>query len=265
MTETIGPSHERGIARHKAESRSPAIRSTPCAAYLPSPYRLPPANRSTRLDCCVLDASASWPWIFVKDRPATQSVSTWPAAALVISNMIGIGIFTSLGYQIAAFARPDGSSPLAGGVFPILMLWLVGGGLALCGALCYAELATALPRSGGEYNFLSRIYHPAVGFCTGADLDNHWLRRAHRRQRGLFRRLLLPRLSRLGRPRAAPEPPDGFRAHLPRHAGASAQHPFFRRGAGGHHRDHHRAHPRLRRRRIRPGPRAAGHLPAPRR
>ena len=39
--------------------------------------------------------------------------------------------------------------------------------MALCGALCYAELATALPRSGGEYNFLSRIYHPCVGFCTG--------------------------------------------------------------------------------------------------
>ncbi len=47
------------------------------------------------------------------------------------------------------------------------MLWIVGGVLALCGALCYAELATALPRSGGEYNFLSRIYHPMVGFCTG--------------------------------------------------------------------------------------------------
>jgi APA family basic amino acid/polyamine antiporter len=104
----------------------------------------------------------------VKDRAVQQTVSTWPAAALVISNMIGIGIFTSLGYQLAAFTRPDGSSQLtAGGVFPILMLWLVGGGLALCGALCYAELATALPRSGGEYNFLSRIYHPAVGFCTG--------------------------------------------------------------------------------------------------
>jgi APA family basic amino acid/polyamine antiporter len=54
-----------------------------------------------------------------------------------------------------------------GSVFPIVLLWIVGGVLALCGALCYAELATALPRSGGEYNFLSRIYHPMVGFCTG--------------------------------------------------------------------------------------------------
>jgi APA family basic amino acid/polyamine antiporter len=63
--------------------------------------------------------------------------------------------------------RPDGASMLTGSVFPIIMLWVVGGVLALCGALCYAELATALPRSGGEYNFLSRIYHPMVGFCTG--------------------------------------------------------------------------------------------------
>ena len=104
----------------------------------------------------------------MKDTPAQQSVSTGPAAALVISNMIGIGIFTSLGFQIGAFTNRDGGSQLAhGGVFPIMLLWLVGGLLALCGALCYAELATALPRSGGEYNFLSRIYHPAVGFCTG--------------------------------------------------------------------------------------------------
>ena len=47
------------------------------------------------------------------------------------------------------------------------MLWVVGGITAICGALAYAELAAALPRSGGEYNFLSRIYHPAVGFLAG--------------------------------------------------------------------------------------------------
>lgn len=103
---------------------------------------------------------------FVKPSPAKQAVSTWPAAALVVSNMIGTGVFTSLGFQIAGFSS-NGSSLLTNSVFPLIMLWVVGGVLALCGALCYAELATALPRSGGEYNFLSRIYHPAVGFCTG--------------------------------------------------------------------------------------------------
>ena len=81
--------------------------------------------------------------------------------------MIGTGVFMSLGYQVEGFNRLDGSSLLTGSVFPIIMLWVIGGALALCGALCYAELATALPRSGGEYNFLSRIYHPMVGFCTG--------------------------------------------------------------------------------------------------
>jgi len=103
----------------------------------------------------------------VKTTPVKQAVSTWPAAALVVSNMIGTGVFMSLGFQVATFTRPDGTSLLTGSVFPVIMLWIVGGTLALCGALCYAELATALPRSGGEYNFLSRIYHPMVGFCTG--------------------------------------------------------------------------------------------------
>ncbi len=98
----------------------------------------------------------------MKTSAPKQAVSTFPAAALVISNMIGTGVFTSLGFQILGF---DGA--LKGNVFALVMLWLIGGALALCGALCYAELATALPRSGGEYNFLSRIYHPVVGFCTG--------------------------------------------------------------------------------------------------
>lgn len=71
--------------------------------------------------------------------------------------MVGTGIFTSLGFQVG---------PLPSG-FAILFLWLIGGVSAFCGALCYAELAAALPRSGGEYHFLSRIYHPAVGFLSG--------------------------------------------------------------------------------------------------
>lgn len=52
-------------------------------------------------------------------------------------------------------------------VFPLLLLWLIGGISVLCGAMCYAELGGALPRSGGEYNFLGRIYHPAAGFISG--------------------------------------------------------------------------------------------------
>jgi APA family basic amino acid/polyamine antiporter len=84
-------------------------------------------------------------------------VTTATATAIAVADMIGIGVFTSLGFQV-------GGIPSA---FSLVTLWLVGGITALCGALCYAELAAALPRSGGEYNFLSRIYHPAVGFLAG--------------------------------------------------------------------------------------------------
>ncbi len=71
--------------------------------------------------------------------------------------MIGTGVFTSLGFQLVTIQSG----------FVLIMLWVVGGITAVCGALSYAELGAALPRSGGEYNFLSRIYHPAVGFMGG--------------------------------------------------------------------------------------------------
>jgi basic amino acid/polyamine antiporter, APA family len=89
--------------------------------------------------------------------PATAYVTLTTATALAVANMIGIGVFTSLGFQVRDM--PSG--------FAVLALWMVGGVFALCGALSYAELATAFPRSGGEYNFLSRIYHRAVGFLAG--------------------------------------------------------------------------------------------------
>lgn len=86
-----------------------------------------------------------------------RSVGLAACTALVVANMIGTGIFTSLGFQLAEI--PSHAA--------ILLLWGVGGVLALCGALCYAELSAALPRSGGEYHFLGRIYHPSVGFMAG--------------------------------------------------------------------------------------------------
>ncbi len=77
--------------------------------------------------------------------------------ALVIANMIGTGVFTSLGYQVG---------PLPSG-FVILMLWLLGGVVALSGALTYAEISTTLKRSGGEYYYLGEIFHPVLGFLSG--------------------------------------------------------------------------------------------------
>jgi APA family basic amino acid/polyamine antiporter len=79
------------------------------------------------------------------------------AVLIVVANMIGTGVFTTLGLQ--ADAVPDGAA--------LLLLWALGGLLALCGALSYAELAAALPRSGGEYHFLSYIYNPALGRLAG--------------------------------------------------------------------------------------------------
>ena len=79
------------------------------------------------------------------------------AAAVIIANMVGTGVFTSLGFQVADIQS----------VFALMMLWIIGGIASLCGAATYAELGAALPRSGGEYNFLGRIYHPIAGFISG--------------------------------------------------------------------------------------------------
>ena len=77
--------------------------------------------------------------------------------AIVIANMVGTGVFTSLGFQLLDITSG----------FVILLLWALGGLIAVSGAMTYAELGAAFPRSGGEYNFLSEIYHPAVGFVAG--------------------------------------------------------------------------------------------------
>ncbi len=81
----------------------------------------------------------------------------WTATLLVVASMVGTGVFTTSGFLIR-----DIGSPAA-----VLATWLAGGLLAICGALSYAELVAALPRNGGEYQLLTRIYHPAVGFAAG--------------------------------------------------------------------------------------------------
>ncbi len=74
-----------------------------------------------------------------------------------MANMIGTGVFTSLGFQLVDIDSG----------FVLLTLWAIGGVVAFCGALSYAELGAALPRSGGEYHFLSEILHPSLGFVSG--------------------------------------------------------------------------------------------------
>ena len=79
------------------------------------------------------------------------------ATALVIANMIGTGIFMTTGFLAARLGSP----------LMVLAVWALGAVLALCGAAVYAELGAMMPRAGGEYVYLSRAFHPAVGFVAG--------------------------------------------------------------------------------------------------
>jgi len=79
-----------------------------------------------------------------------------PAIAIVVANMIGTGVFVSTGYMVHALDAPR-----------ILLAWLIGGVLALCGAVVYAELGAMMPRVGGEYVYLKESLHPALGFLAG--------------------------------------------------------------------------------------------------
>ena len=86
-----------------------------------------------------------------------RHLSLTTAISLVVSSMIGTGVFTSLGYQLLDIQSG----------FSIIMLWFIGGVISLFGALSYSELASALPKSGGEYYLLSRILHPSIGLSAG--------------------------------------------------------------------------------------------------
>src|SRR5712672_3226132 len=98
--------------------------------------------------------SAAWP---SRLSGGGSTVSVIVAAAIVVADMVGVGVFTSLGFQVKDI--PSG--------FSILLLWVVGGVVALCGVFSYSELGAMFPRSSGEYNFLARAYHPAFGFLAG--------------------------------------------------------------------------------------------------
>jgi basic amino acid/polyamine antiporter, APA family len=78
-------------------------------------------------------------------------------AAIVVANMIGTGVFTGTGFNANALHDPK----------TILLAWVIGGVVALCGAACYAELGTLMPKAGGEYVYLREAYHPALGFMSG--------------------------------------------------------------------------------------------------
>jgi len=85
-----------------------------------------------------------------------RKIGLFTAISVVIANMIGTGVFTSVGFQLAS----------AQNTWSILMLWIFGGILALFGAFAYAELGTNYKESGGDYIYLSRIFYPVLGYLS---------------------------------------------------------------------------------------------------
>ena len=70
--------------------------------------------------------------------------------------MVGTGVFTSLGYQLL-----DVQDTIS-----IVLLWVIGGAMALFGAFSYGQLGTHFAESGGDYLYLSRIFHPVLGYLS---------------------------------------------------------------------------------------------------
>ena len=87
----------------------------------------------------------------------SRRLRLFPATNIVVANMIGAGIFTTSGLLLQELGSP----------LLMIALWIGGGILALCGAMCYGALGAAMPRAGGEYVYLSRLFHPLLGFLTG--------------------------------------------------------------------------------------------------
>jgi len=93
----------------------------------------------------------------VNQEESTRRLGIPSASALVIANMIGAGVFTTSGFALGDLGSREF----------VLLAWLVGGIIALCGALSYGALGRRFPESGGEYLFLSRMIHPLAGFLAG--------------------------------------------------------------------------------------------------
>ena len=87
----------------------------------------------------------------------TRSLSLFDCLCIMVGIIVGVGIFETSPTVAACMGDGGGT----------LLIWLVGGLLALCGALCYAELASAYPSEGGDVIYLSRAYGPWAGFLFG--------------------------------------------------------------------------------------------------
>jgi APA family basic amino acid/polyamine antiporter len=86
-----------------------------------------------------------------------RQLGFFSATALVVSNMIGTGIFSTSGFMVGDLGSPR----------LVLLVWIAGAVFAICGALSYSELGVNFPSSGGEYVYLTRAFGPAWGFMSG--------------------------------------------------------------------------------------------------
>jgi APA family basic amino acid/polyamine antiporter len=86
-----------------------------------------------------------------------RTINLKSATGIVIANMIGSGVFVTAGIIAGKLPNPTW----------VLSFWIIGGIIALLGALCYSELATRMPEGGGEYIYLGKLFHPIFGFLAG--------------------------------------------------------------------------------------------------
>jgi APA family basic amino acid/polyamine antiporter len=86
-----------------------------------------------------------------------RKLGLFPVTNIVIANIIGAGIFTTTGYLMGFLNHP----------LIMLVLWIIGGIIAFCGAMAFGELGVAFPEAGGEYVFISKLFHPLPGFLSG--------------------------------------------------------------------------------------------------
>jgi APA family basic amino acid/polyamine antiporter len=86
-----------------------------------------------------------------------RRIGWFTAGCVLVSNVIGSGIFTTTGFMARDLGHPG----------LILSVWLIGALIAFAGAVSYSELGAAFPVAGGEYAYLRRAYGPFVGFLSG--------------------------------------------------------------------------------------------------
>ena len=91
------------------------------------------------------------------DKNLERKLGLSPVVNIVVANIVGAGIFTTTGYIMEYLGNP----------LVMLGLWLVGGIISFCGALAFGELGAAFPEAGGEYIFISKLFHPLPGFLSG--------------------------------------------------------------------------------------------------